>query len=108
MAYRTTYTAEKKNLKRYAKLLEKWGRSEYDLPMRRTDRRYRRRCATCCRFLAREVKGSYCRGCNAQRRRRDRQAAAIEKGNKEYFQKAYGRWGSTAGEVIGNLLRELG
>lgn len=108
MAYRTTYTAKKKFLDRYAKHLEAWGLTEPDLPLRRTDRRYRRRCSTCCRFLAREVKGAYCRTCNAARRRRDRLKAACERDKAAYFQRAYGQWGSSNGEVMAYLLQDNG
>ena len=70
MAYRSTYTFHKALLEKNPQLLER--SPNYELPLRRTDRRYRRRCTTCCRFIASEVKGSYCSPCNSARRRNAR------------------------------------
>lgn len=70
MAFRSTYTWHKQLITDHPQLLDLAPNLE--LPLRRTDRRYRRRCTTCCRFLARKVTGSYCSPCNSARRRNAR------------------------------------
>lgn len=106
MAYRSTYTHHTKLLKKYPKLLEL--SPNYELPRRRTDRRYRRRCSRCCCFLAIEVKGCYCRKCNAERRRRDRQELAYERGQRSQAEQLASRWGMSPGDLVLHLLREIG
>lgn len=73
--------------------------------LRRTDARYRRRCATCRRFLARSIKGGYCRQCNGARRRRARVAKAQAIALKQEFERAYGHLGSNMLEVAVALMR---
>lgn len=49
----------------------------------RSDRRYRRRCSTCRKFLAQDRKSSYCKGCQTRRVQRQR-VDAVEKKRREW------------------------
>lgn len=105
-SYTGTYRATARCTKRVGKTLpDGW---EGMLRRRRTDRRYRRQCATCGRFIARDTKGAYCGGCNAARRRAEHVAVACEAIQREHFDRAYGQWGATTGEVISTLLGSMG
>lgn len=75
---------------------------------RRTDRRYRRRCACCSKFLPKERKSSYCSPCNAERRRRDRLEIRSEQRLRADFKRAYGKWGSNTLEVMRFLISACG
>lgn len=75
---------------------------------RRTDRRYRRQCACCSKFLPKERKSSYCSPCNAERRRRDRAALRSEQRQRAEFKRAYGKWGENTLEVMRFLISACG
>lgn len=67
MAYRATYASGLRVCETYDLDPE-----SYPLPHKRTHGHYRRKCAKCSKFLAKDRKSAYCSACNALRRRDDR------------------------------------
>jgi hypothetical protein len=75
---------------------------------RSSDRRYRRRCACCSKFLPKDRKSSYCSPCNAERRRRDRVELRSEQRLRADFKRAHGKWGANTLEVMRFLISACG